>query len=552
MADDEQERPDEQQRPSDDLLRREEREEERPRASVQQVRDFIVRKHRELFEPTLELAEAGDVEAQLKLADLYAHNHGVIRADPSKADFWLFRATLSKATSGDPSAMRKVGTYFRTGMGTAIDPDQSRAWHHRAMTFMSPDELLSLGDELRGPDYSRPSPEDLAMAIRCYERVEETWPTWLEAQKQSGNDDAELGKYQGESPYVEAMRRLFEIYGDRQLHLYDPNLAVDFLTKAAAEGHIKSMWTLGDEYASGSAVPPNPGLAEDWYARAAQSGTSWEKHKLGQMYLRGESIRKDLGEAVRWLQAAADAGLCDAQYELGKLLEEGAGVERNPALAAEWYQKAADQDSDDAACTAALVRLGRMYEDGIGVSQDYDAALYYYHSAADTYVDPSPYDWDDPLPNRRDPEAQYRLGLMYFHGRGVEKDDGAAAQWFRRAATPWPFGGRHPQAAYWLGTMYRRGLGVERDPLEAYKWLFDAADALHLDAAEELHSLYEEETERLRGFDWQTAKLFSALAEAYRNGDHGLSRDDALAVIWSERAASRGLGDASAAHPASA
>lgn len=67
-------------------------------------------------------------------------------------------------------------------------------------------------------------------------------------------------------------------------------------------------------------------------------------------------------------------------------------------------------------------------------------------------------------------KAQYRLGEMYAHGRGVRPDFDKAAAWFRKAADH----GFAP-AEFGLGLMYANGWGVRRDYSEAVSWYGKAA-----------------------------------------------------------------------------
>jgi len=105
--------------------------------------------------------------------------------------------------------------------------------------------------------------------------------------------------------------------------------------------------------------------------------------------------------------------------------------------------------------------------------------------------------------NAGDPRAQYKLGAMYHHGRGVQRHYGWAAVWYLKSArqgyTPAQSnlavlheqGLGLPQdyerAAYWyrkaaeqgdpfaqanIGRLYAQGLGVEGDLVLAYRWTF--------------------------------------------------------------------------------
>jgi TPR repeat protein len=63
------------------------------------------------------------------------------------------------------------------------------------------------------------------------------------------------------------------------------------------------------------------------------------------------------------------------------------------------------------------------------------------------------------------PQAQEKIGRLYHRGKGLPKDAGKAAEWYRKAAEQ----GDAPAAAR-LGSMYWIGDGVPRDPEQAAKW----------------------------------------------------------------------------------
>jgi TPR repeat protein len=70
-----------------------------------------------------------------------------------------------------------------------------------------------------------------------------------------------------------------------------------------------------------------------------------------------------------------------------------------------------------------------------------------------------------------DGQAQFTLGLFFFHGRGVAKDEIEAAKWIRKAAEQ-----GHTEAQYTLGIWLSDGTGVAKDELESFKWYRRAAD----------------------------------------------------------------------------
>jgi localization factor PodJL len=79
------------------------------------------------------------------------------------------------------------------------------------------------------------------------------------------------------------------------------------------------------------------------------------------------------------------------------------------------------------------------------------------------------------------PAAQYELAVRLFEGRGLPKDQGAAARWFERAASL----GLAP-AQYRLASMLEKGIGVAPDRAAAKGWYLKAAEAGNARAAHNL------------------------------------------------------------------
>lgn len=79
------------------------------------------------FETAIEawqpLAEAGNLEAQVSLADIYMNGLGVA-ADPGRAVAWYRRA----AEAGDPVAQLNLGDFYARGFGVARDPVEAFVW----------------------------------------------------------------------------------------------------------------------------------------------------------------------------------------------------------------------------------------------------------------------------------------------------------------------------------------------------------------------------------------------------------------------------------------
>lgn len=143
------------------------------------------------------------------------------------------------------------------------------------------------------------------------------------------------------------------------------------------------------------------------------------------------------------------------------------------------------------------------------------------------------------------PSAQYYLGLRYYHGLGVPKDERIAAQWFERAARAGESG-----AQLNLARMLRNGRGIAPDMQKAVQ-MYRAAAARGVQAAmvelgEILSSggsVATDFREALRLFN-EAAAGGNAQAEFNLGLMHGQGLgtppDAELSMKWYERAAARG------------
>lgn len=93
----------------------------------------------------------------------------------------------------------------------------------------------------------------------------------------------------------------------------------------------------------------------------------------------------------------------------------------------------------------------------------------------------------EPLARAGDSSAQDLLGDMYAFGWGVEKDDGEAIKWYRRAASSnVDVNDRAAPAMYFVGKRYLEGTGVAHDEVEARKWFERSAKGGYAKATQAL------------------------------------------------------------------
>ncbi len=101
----------------------------------------------------------------------------------------------------------------------------------------------------------------------------------------------------------------------------------------------------------------------------------------------------------------------------------------------------------------AQYRLGLMYQQGQGVDRDYPKAIGWYREAAEqNYID-----------------AQVNLGRMLYNVSWLHKNYNEAVKWFSKAAEQ-----NNADAQYYLANMYQHGQGVTRNLKEAENWYVKA------------------------------------------------------------------------------
>ncbi len=89
-----------------------------------------------------------------------------------------------------------------------------------------------------------------------------------------------------------------------------------------------------------------------------------------------------------------------------------------------------------------------------------------------------------PLAVTGDPDAQYKLGTLYYAGNGTKQDYAKSFLWYRRAALQ-----GNIEAQYSLGNMYLMGEGISQNDIEAKNWYEKAAEQGHAAAQHNLENL---------------------------------------------------------------
>jgi TPR repeat protein len=166
---------------------------------------------------------------------------------------------------------------------------------------------------------------------------------------------------------------------------------------AAEQGDLECQKFLGREYYERKDYD----TSFKWFAMAAEQGDLECQSFLGIEYYK----RKDYTVALKWLFKAAEQNDSVSQKFLG--WSYWSKNDNDNAL--KWYGKAAQQGDNEALFGVGIILLTKG---------DVTQAISYFQDAA----------------NKGFYRAAFWLGEIYFYGRGVQKDNQTALEWYARAA----------------------------------------------------------------------------------------------------------------------
>lgn len=290
---------------------------------------------------------------------------------------------------------------------------------------------------------------------------------------------------------------------------------VRWILRAAEAGHADAQHLLGTLHEEGQAgAGANEQAALGWYCRASQQGYAPALYAVGEYVAEGRAgFSKDEAVALKWYERAAAQSYAPAERSLGVWYEQGrGGVQRDEEAARSWYRRAAargdaaalyalGQEADRPADEQLKPRGARAEESGAGAIDWYTKAAMLGSTEAEEKLlgllsegeEKSRGGTQEGLASLHvaaeggNMMAQHMLGEIYEYGRGVQKDEKVAAEWYRKAGRQ-----GHARAQHQLGMLYERGRGVPKDDRQAAVWYQRAADQMYAPAETALGRLYEE------------------------------------------------------------
>ncbi len=119
--------------------------------------------------------------------------------------------------------------------------------------------------------------------------------------------------------------------------------------------------------------------AIQWYTKAAAQGFAISENNLGYDYLHGRGVPVDYPKAFQWLSSAARQGNSDAEENVGYMYVNGLGTPVNLAAGVQWYLAAAKRDN-----VHAQLYLAECYSwRHCGVTPNPTTSQIYFAEAAD-------------------------------------------------------------------------------------------------------------------------------------------------------------------------
>jgi|GEM_PF-2131981 len=176
----------------------------------------------------------------------------------------------------------------------------------------------------------------------------------------------------------------------------------------------------------------------------AENGDKLAQYEVAKTYAVAGALPQNEKKAFKLFEASAKQGFTPSIYECGRCYEFGIGVERDMSKALEYYEKAAAADFLSAFIAAAYINLQ------LDTPESNKKAFELLKKGDAAYV----------------PECSYNLALLYSDGKGTDKDEVKALEYFKKSASMGIPQARLRIAKYYLG---------QGDETPGLRWLGEAA-----------------------------------------------------------------------------
>ncbi len=321
------------------------------KAFSQAINAMILGEDAKAIEIFLNLAQKGDQDAQVALANLYERKKTPAMQKEALKWHWIL------AQKGVWRSEKKVGEAFMEGRFTQVDLLRAKKWLDLAEAHGGEvlEDKFKLAEKIKHQALNYYHQGDFNQAIPLLKAAAE------------------------ETTAAEIYRALGEAYA-QGLGRTTKNLkkAVRYYQQAADLGDRTAQLALAQMVLNGQYDLIDPKKARRYLQKAAEPGSKLAQYQLAQMYLKGEGgFKKDTQKAQEYLKLAAVQNYVPAQYELGVQYSLGKFVEKDPSEAFHWFKQAAKNGD-----VRSQYNLGVMYLYGIGIKPETQAAKKWLAKAA--------------------------------------------------------------------------------------------------------------------------------------------------------------------------
>lgn len=248
--------------------------------------------------------------------------------------------------------------------------------------------------------------------------------------------------------------------------------------------------------------------------RLAESGDMFAADELASCFEDGNGVEENLNEAKKWYLIAAQLGFVKCMNKVANMYWN----ENDYTEANKWYRKAGDNGYD-----WGWYNLGGSYSSGKGVEKNELTAIEYYNRAYDLQGDAVG-------------ESANAMGNVYWRMERFEE----ANQWYEKA-------GRHGYDWGWynLAGSYKSGKGVSKNikkALELYEKTYNMGNQAMGNIANQIGIIYSNEDDDELAVEWYQKAANTGydwgwynLGYKYRNGQ-GIREDKAKAIECYQKA----------------
>jgi len=238
------------------------------------------------------------------------------------------------------------------------------------------------------------------------------------------------------------------------------DLALERLEPLVAQDEPNALYIQAMLYYYGFGVKLDREKATDLFKRSAELGNRKAMLFMSRAHSSGKYIERNIFKAESWLEKHGENASAEDNYHIGRRFFKGTGAESSIDNAEKWFQRAFvgfnEELKHDPDNSNALYRLGMIYLHGYGRDKDLSKAMGYFQKAYQL--------------------GEYRstrlLGLFYKEGGPVDVDEkkadkilGEYVELLKKETV-----NRKWKPAYKLGRIYEKGFFAEKDIDSALHW----------------------------------------------------------------------------------